>query len=311
VSAAADEPAAAGVLALGSLTLDDLVRPDGTTQMAQLGGSAPYAAVGAVLGGVRASVWAWCGAEAGAGIRAQLRATGVSDVALVERDRPQPRAWQLFEASGRRTEVFRTDWPEVRRYYPAPDELPDERWSSAYLFGPDIAAYAASARAHGARVVTWEPPDDLCRADQAPLVLEQLGHCDVVTPNVGEWADLVGSDDPDVIADHALDGGVGLVAVRLGPAGMLLASRTSRVFLPAAPLLDEIDLTGAGNAFSGAIAAHVAPDPTSMSAEELHGLGARAAVAAAMTIEHQGLPVVTPAVQQEWVQRVDAYLGGG
>lgn len=295
------------VLVLGSLTLDDVVRPDGTTAMAQLGGAGPYAAAGAALTGVRARLWAWAGSDEAGSVASALRRRGLPTDALVVRDARQPRAWQLFEADDTRTEVFRTSWGQLRDLYPSADEIPTAPPpDAAYLFAPHPGPYARAARAAGARTVTWEPPDDLRGPGDAAAVLGELEDVDAVTPNAGEWGSLLGTDEPEEIASIALARGPRLVAVRMGAEGAYLATREHRVRLPAAQVGTVVDTTGAGNAFSGALAAqlpHLGPGRA-----DLERLGACAMVAAAMTIEVQGVPTTDPTTTREHRERVEAYL---
>lgn len=91
-----------------SLIVDDLVFPNGTTSMGQLGGGGPQSLFGYQLYhkqlqhvGLAAGV----GADLPGTCIDSLRNVGVLSSALIHTDCKTPRAWQLTESDGRRTQV--------------------------------------------------------------------------------------------------------------------------------------------------------------------------------------------------------------
>ena len=102
----------------------------------------------------------------------------------------------------------------------------------------------------------------------------ELGLVDVLTPNLGELMGCVAavtgedparSDPPDLVAVEALarrlirDGGIGrAVVVKLGPDGALLVPVAGPAVHVAGHRVRSVDATGAGDSFSGAIAASLA-----------------------------------------------------
>ncbi|MCZ7541748.1 MAG: hypothetical protein M5U29_17900 [Anaerolineae bacterium] len=92
------------------LILDDIVLPDGTTHMGVLGGGGAQTAWGmaAALGsGASVGLVAGVGADLDAAALAPLRAAGIDLSGVRVSDLPTPRAWQVTEADGRRTQVWR------------------------------------------------------------------------------------------------------------------------------------------------------------------------------------------------------------
>lgn len=103
-------PASLDVVAF-TFILDDLVYPDGATLMAQPGGGGPQTLFGYQLyAGQQATV------GLAAGVGSDLPPTCLQWLAdcgvqleglLVQESQPTPRAWQVLESDGRRTEVRR------------------------------------------------------------------------------------------------------------------------------------------------------------------------------------------------------------
>jgi 5-dehydro-2-deoxygluconokinase len=81
---------------------------------------------------------------------------------------------------------------------------------------------------------------------------ELVSRCSVAVGNLAECRTVVGSDDPDTAADRLLERGVRLAVVKLGPAGVLVASAGDRRRVPAWPV-PVVCALGAGDAFGGAL----------------------------------------------------------
>lgn len=114
----------------------------------------------------------------------------------------------------------------------------------------------AIARAGGARTV-------LNPAPAAPLPAGMLALCDIVTPNESEAAALTGVEvtgpDSARAAAAALRGqGAGIAIVTLGAQGALYDDGARVVHLPALAAGPVVDTTGAGDAFTGGLAAALA-----------------------------------------------------
>ena len=126
----------------------------------------------------------------------------------------------------------------------------------------------------------------LTPAPTAQLTDELLSLCDICIPNKTEIASIVGqsveTEEDAVCAVRLLrERGVKHVALTLGGEGVLLFDETGIVRLPATKV-EAVDTTGAGDAFSGALAVGLADGFT------LEESARRAAMVAAISVTRIG-----------------------
>ena len=113
-----------------------------------------------------------------------------------------------------------------------------------------VLAGAALAAARGMTLVVNPAP---ARA-LAPGLLELRP---ILTPNQGEAAQLTGHDDPEAAAGALVGSGAAAALVTGGARGAWVAAG-GRVERIAAPAVDVLDTTGAGDTFNGVLAAGLA-----------------------------------------------------
>lgn len=150
---------------------------------------------------------------------------------------------------------------------------------------PTVEYAVKIARRHGATVILNPAPGQ-------PLGKEFLGDVDIITPNKLEAEMITGmkiTDEASLrqVARAILDFGVEHVIVTLGPKGILYATRNAVELIPAYRV-HVVDSTGAGDVFSGSLAAFLAGG---MTVEE----SARMAIASAsISVTRMGAQVSAP-----------------
>ncbi len=119
-----------------------------------------------------------------------------------------------------------------------------------------VRAAMDAARAVGA-VVSFDPNyrPSLWPLTKARLAIhEAASQADLVFPSMEEATVLTGLDEPKAVARFYLDIGARVVALKLGPGGVLLATADGMEHVPAIDVR-AVDGSGAGDAFAGAFTA--------------------------------------------------------
>ncbi len=247
----------AGVyLSIGSVIIDDIVLPDGQSRMGVLGGGAVHAAMGMRAWVDPVGIIASTGADFPEELVEQLRQR--FDLAgLVRRDQPTPRAWQLFEYDGHRTEVFRTGFEAFQAFNPLPDEVPRDllRAAGVHLHAEapqPLLAWIQRLRSAGSGFILWEPWDIVCVPEKYGMVASILREVDCFSPNLEEARQMTGLGEPAEILERFYSDGARMVALRMGAAGSLVGRAGEAAFsIPTVPVGQVVDVTGAGNAYCG------------------------------------------------------------
>jgi sugar/nucleoside kinase (ribokinase family) len=298
------------------IIIDDLVFPDGRTAMGALGGGGPQTAFGMRLPALAGwSDHSSVGLAAGVGRDLPksaiewLKAAGVDLAGVSQGELPTPRAWQVLEADGCRTQVWRVEGRVVGAQLGRTLERvpPAYRGARGFHLGIhpgdhdlDFIRQLGSLRASHPRpapntrypIISLEPfkPAERPPSDEA---LRQLcSAADIFSPNLVEAQSLVGSGAPDELARRLADAGARIVTLRMGAEGSLVYSSGTVLYVPAVPTT-VIDPTGAGNAYCGGFLAGYVQTGDVLTAARY------GAVAASFLVEQVGLPPVTKQLGME------------
>ena len=260
----------AEVVVVGSLNQDITVEADrrpeggetvlGRTVATASGGKGANQAVAAARAGARVAMVGCVGADAaGESMLAGLRAAGVETAAVrALEDAPSGTALIVVDAAGENSIVV---VPGANARLAAANvegalrDLTTARQSArgalvlAQLEVPEEAVVAA-ARAAGRFVLNASP----VRA----LPAELLEAADPLIVNAGEAAALTDTDgaDPHELARAAHARGVRSIVITRGADGAIW-STADGIIERAAPRVEVVDTTGAGDVFAGTLAAHL------------------------------------------------------
>jgi sugar/nucleoside kinase (ribokinase family) len=278
------------------IIVDDFVFPQGTTRMGVLGGGGPQTAWGmaAALGsGATVGLVAGIGADLDEAVLAPIRAAGIDLDGVRITDLPTPRAWQVIEFDGQRTQVWRVPVHTLgaqlaRGWEVLPPSYRDGRVFHWGIHPGEGGAldFARELRGQGRRVSLepFKPPDRQLTDDEIRAVLEA---CDVFSPNWLEASRMVGSDDYRTVIERFRALGCRLLVLRRGAEGADVwdLAEGRGVHVPAVQTT-VVDVVGAGNAFCGALVARLD--------DGLVQAACHASVAASYLVEQVGLPGSLP-----------------
>ena len=275
------------------IIVDDLVFPDGATRMGVLGGGGPQTAwsMAVALGsGDKVGLVAGVGDDLSDETLAPLKNAGINLDGLRITSHPTPRAWQIHEEDGRRTQVWRTPPRFLGEQLAKNWDVLPYRDAQNFHWGihPGDAdlTFAKELRAEGRRMSleafkgASHPLSDLQR-------VELFSACDVFSAGCDEFASLHENFDEAEAVVEAGNMGLQILVIRKGAQGVSVYDYPNRRAFHADALpVEVVDVTGAGNAFGGAFIARL---DDGVLAATCHGL-----VAAAFMIEQVGLPLNLP-----------------
>jgi len=273
------------------LIIDDIVFPDGRTAMGVLGGGGPQTAFGMKLWAEQVGLVGGVGHDLPAEALAWLQSSGLDTTGLRSSTQwPTPRAWQILEADGRRTQVWRVHGPAIgaqlgRRLENLPDSYRQARGFHLGLHpeDPDLD-FIKALRTHGA-IVSIEPFRPAVRPLAEAELRALLSAGQIFSPNDEEAASLVGPAEPLELIRRLVAAGAEMVALRQGERGAIVhRAGTGETWHIPAFETQVIDPTGAGNAFCGGFLAGW------VQTSDLRLAGLYGAVAASFLVEQVGLP---------------------
>jgi sugar/nucleoside kinase (ribokinase family) len=239
-------------LCVGTVIIDDIVFPDGVTRMAVLGGGSTHAAAGMLVWGERAGLYSYIGNDLPEIVKARLE-RDFDTQGWIRLDLPQIRAWQIFEWNGRRTEIFRNDSADTFLIGPEPDQVPEVyRHVKGVHHLEEIGRLPHWRALFPDTVILWEPSPPFMVSENRERFRDALPFVDIVSPNLLEASLLYGANDPVSLVRSMLADGAKIAVLRMGEAGSLAGMGTQLVQLPAVPVPEVVDQTGAGNAYCGA-----------------------------------------------------------
>ena len=263
----------ADVVVMGVFVADAAYRADRLPRMGETilghgfslgpGGKGSNQAVAAARAGARTAMLTRLGADDFAAMARTLwRGAGVQDASLTDADAATGSAFIFLEEGTGMNAIIVAPGAAARI---SPDDVADwgglidgARVFVTQLEQPLEAAHAALRRAREGGAITILNPAPAAALDDAMIAL-----CDYLTPNEAEAESLTGipvtgPDDATRAAEALMARGAGAVVVTLGAQGVLFHDGHGPRHMPAEAPAPVADTTGAGDAFTGALAAALA-----------------------------------------------------
>jgi len=290
-----------------TIIIDDIVFPDGRTEMGLLGGSGPQTAFGMRLWTKKVGLVAGVGPDLPPDSKDWFAAFDIDTEGLLYTDRwPTPRAWQAMEEDGRRTQVWRVPGPAIAhqlRHQTAqlpPSYQPAKAFHLGIHPGDADLNFIHALRKQGAVVSleTFRPADQPLSQTE----LQQVASAgQIISPNLLEARSMLGPGQPMALVRQLAQAGAQIVALRLGADGVLVyRADTGESWQVPAVETEAVDPVGAGNAFCGGFLVGWVETGNLLTAA-LYGV-----VAASFLVEVVGVPAYRPTIWAEAQARLEA-----
>ena len=252
------------LLVVGSIALDSVATPFGATADAPGGSAVFFAAAGALLHPVQ--VVGVIGSDYPLGVLKQLEARGV-DLSGVEQMEGESFRWKAkysYDLASR--ETLDTRLGVFAHFRP---KIPAKFQQAKYVFLGNIDPGLQLGVLDQVKQPTLTACDTMNYwiNSKKDLLLELLRHIDILMVNDTEARELSGDWNIYRAAQWILTHGPTRVVVKQGEHGALLVDKQGTFKVPAYPLQEVFDPTGAGDAFAGGFMAYLASvDDTSPAA---------------------------------------------
>lgn len=273
-------------ISISSVIIDDIVLPDGTTHMACLGGGGTHAAMGMRVWSKSVGLVANIGDDFPPEIMERLE--NAFDVrGLIKLDMITVRAWQLFEADGRRTEILRSEQNNLDQLKPHIKDFPNVYQSlegvHLHTEAADVPLWVSFLRQFGNPFIFWEPWQRDSIPENREKLIDILPHVDCVSPNLEEARLLMGLENTKDLLEKYIEYGAKMVVIREGTEGSTYTDADGNfIKVPTVKVDQIVDQTGAGNAYCGGFIAGYSIS------ESIEDTLCRAAVSASFALEQFG-----------------------
>jgi fructoselysine-6-P-deglycase FrlB-like protein/sugar/nucleoside kinase (ribokinase family) len=297
------------VIVVGNLTIDDVVLPDGTTQMASVGGNSLYASLGVRLWQPNIGLVTRRGEDFPHDLPALLNPLGIASDGVVNIPGPTVRNWVVYETNGDRHWIYRTPRERSREVAVQPGDLPLE-WLE--MEQPPVVHVTAmplsAAEAIVDRILSVSPGTIITLDTHEDYVVDYrqrlralAGRVRAFLPSRSEVTDLVGYDDPNRALADLSSLPTLIIVIKMGAQGVLVWDKVKETVHEVGVAPGQVvDVTGAGDAFCGGFAAGLS---LGLSAVESAQRGAISASFAVAGFSSTSLSHVDPAEAQALLRR--------
>lgn len=293
------------ILVVGSLAYDSIETPRGKVEKT-LGGSANYFSVAASL-------------------FAPVRVVGVvgedyadSDLALLQERKVDTTGmikakgktfhWEgCYEGDMNEAKTLKTELNVFEHFNP---ELPESYRSSEYVFLANIHPQLQTQVLNQVKAPLFVGSDtmnlwiNMCKED----LLKVLGRVHTLLINEGEAKLLTGDANAIAAAASILKMGPKFVVIKRGEYGFLMFGPEGYFMLPAVPVSDVVDPTGAGDTFAGGFFGYLASRSNgTLTTQDLKWACIHGSVMASFTVEGFGLSSLSKVTKQDLETRLNLF----
>lgn len=291
-----------------NIIIDDVVMPDGTTRMGELGGGGPQTVFGMRLWSQSVGLAASVGPDIPSSVLTWLEDNGVNLDAIRYQDAPTPRAWQIIEADDHRLQIWRIPDSAVDIHLTHSLDWipPDQRKPLGFHFGVNPCyidyAFIEDLKATGALVsieTATRATRALCQDDFERMV----NAADIFSLNLEEAHSMIGFEAPIDLLKYVVSAGAKIALLRMGADGSLIGVRESKEFwhIPAVRV-NVVNPVGAGNACCGGFLAGYAQG------NDVRRAAAMGAVSASFIIEQYNMPDITDEMMDMAKKRLETEM---
>lgn len=296
----------AEILVVGSLAYDGISTPAGKVDRA-LGGSANYFSLAASrFAPVR--VVGVVGEDYGKEDEAMLRERGV-DLAGLERVKGKTFFWEgKYEGDMSDAITLKTELNVFEHFNP---KLPENFKSSEFVFLANIAPELQLQVLEQVKAPKFVGMDTMnfWISSKKEALLKILSKVNVVLINETEAKMLTGGKNAIDAAPKIVAMGPQAVVIKRGEYGFMLYSKTDGFsILPAMPIANVIDPTGAGDTFAGGFFGHLAKLGQVPTAKDLHEACITGTLLASFTIQDFSVKALAKVQEADLTKRRAEYL---
>lgn len=274
------------ILVVGSLAYDTISTPNGRVDRT-LGGSANYFSVAAALYS-KVRVVGVVGEDYEANDFELLASRNV-DTSGLQKQKGKTFHWEgKYQGDMNEAITLATDLNVFEHFNP---ELPASYKDSSYVFLANIhpeLQLRVLEQIEKPKIVGSDTMNFWIQS-ALPSLKKVLGKVDVVLINEGEAKMLSGKSNAISAAESILAMGPKAVVIKRGEYGFVMYSKEGYFILPAFPIANVVDPTGAGDTFAGAFFGYLAKENSDLSLKNLKEACVHGCLMASFTVQGFGL----------------------
>ncbi|MBZ9938569.1 PfkB family carbohydrate kinase [Mesorhizobium sp. BR1-1-16] len=268
--------------------IDTLLFADGRAEENVAGGAGLYALAGAALFSDGGLLVTGTGEDYVDAFGPWMARNGLSTDGLRLADPHTPRNLLRYIDERTRTETPMFGAAHFQRIEPRVSDIERvlDGARSLYVFRDTGAAFwddLLAWRRPRPKIVLWEISLDACLPEELPRIVALLHHVDALSLNLEEAGHILGLDDEEAICARVAQWPAPSIFLRAGSRGSYAIERGAVHFVPSLAV-EAVDVTGGGNAYSGAALVGLAEGAGCI------GAAAFGTVAASIAISQLGLP---------------------